>query len=136
ELVPKAVRVAVLVNPANGPSAESTLPEAQKAARTIGLQLHLVNASTSREIVSAFAILACERPDALFVAGDAFFSSRRVQIATLAARDGIPAAYANRDHVAVGGLMSYGTDTLDRLRGLGWVAETAQAAFLRGWRGM
>jgi putative tryptophan/tyrosine transport system substrate-binding protein len=119
ELVPKAVRIAVLVNPANGPSAESTLREVQKAARTIGLQLHLVNASTSREIEAAFAILARERPDALFVAGDGFFSSRRVQFATLAARDGIPAAYANRDHVAVGGLMSYGTDTLDRFRQVG-----------------
>jgi putative ABC transport system substrate-binding protein len=119
ELVPKAVRIAVLVNPANGPSAESTSRETQKAAHTIGLQIRILNATTIGEIEAAFAAVARERPDALFVAGDAFFSSRRVQIATLAARDGIPAAYANRDHVAVGGLMSYGTDALDRFRQVG-----------------
>ena len=71
ELVPKAVRVAVLVNPANATSAETTLREVQEAARTIGLQIHVLNASTSREIDAAFAALARERPDALFVAGDA-----------------------------------------------------------------
>ena len=94
ELVPKAVRVAVLVNPANAASAETTLREVQEAARTIGLQIHVLNASTSREIDAAFATLARERPDALFVAADSFFASRRVQFATLAARDRIPAAYA------------------------------------------
>ena len=89
ELVPKAVRVAVLVNPANAPIAETTLRDVQEAARAIGLQIHVLNASTSREIDAAFATLARERPDALFVAPDAFFTSRRVQIATLAARDRI-----------------------------------------------
>ncbi len=87
----------------------------QEAARVIGLQIHVLNASTSREIDAAFATLARERPDALFVAGDAFFNSRRVQFATLAARDRIPAAYADRDIVAAGGLMSYGTDIADML---------------------
>jgi putative tryptophan/tyrosine transport system substrate-binding protein len=108
ELVPKAVRVAVLVNPANPPTAETTLREVQEAARTIGLQIQVLNlnASTSNEIDAAFATLARERPDALFFASDAFFNSRRVQIAILAARDRIPAAYAEREIVAVGGLMS------------------------------
>jgi putative tryptophan/tyrosine transport system substrate-binding protein len=119
ELVPKAVRVAVLVNPANAASAEATLRDVSEAARTMGLQIQVLNASTSREIESAFAILAGERPDALFVAGDAFFNSRRVQLATLAAHHRIPAAYADRDIVAAGGLMSYGTDIADMFRQVG-----------------
>ena len=119
ELVPKAVRVAVLLNPANATSAETTLRGVQEAARIIGLQIHVLNASTSREIDAAFATLARERPDALFVAGDAFFTSRRVQFATLAARDRIPAAYGQRDYVEAGGLMSYGTDIADSFRQVG-----------------
>ena len=91
----------------------------QEAARTIGLQIQVLNASTIGEIDAAFATLARERPDALFVAGDAFFVSRRVQFATLAARDRIPAAYSIRDHVAAGGLMSYGTDIADMFRQVG-----------------
>ena len=91
----------------------------QEAARTIGLQVHVLNASTSNEIDAAFASLARERPDALFVAPDAFFLSRRVQFATLAARERIPAAYALRDFVAAGGLMSYGTNVADRWRQIG-----------------
>ena len=71
DLVPKAVRVAVLVNPANATSAETTLRDVQEAARTIGLQIQVLNASTIREIDAAFATLARERPDALFVAADA-----------------------------------------------------------------
>ena len=111
ELVPKAVRVAVLVNPGNASVAESTLRDVQEAAPTIGLQIQILNASTIGEIDAAFATLARERPDALFVAGDAFFVSRRVQLATLTARDRIPATYSLREHVAAGGLMSYGTDS-------------------------
>ena len=76
DLVPNAVRVAVLVNPANASVAESTLREVQEAAPTIGLQIQILNASTIGEIDAAFATLARERPDALFVAGDAFFVSR------------------------------------------------------------
>jgi putative ABC transport system substrate-binding protein len=117
ELVPKAVRVAVLINPAN--STKLMLREVQEAAPTIGLQIRALNASTSREIDAAFAALASERPDALFVAADAFFTSRRVQIATLAARDRIPAAYAHRDFIASGGLMSYGTDLAGMFRQVG-----------------
>ena len=119
ELVPKAVRVAVLVNPANATAAETTLRDVQEAARAIGLQIHVLNASTIGEIDAAFATLVRERPDALFVAPDGFFTSRRVQFATLAARDRIPAAYANREYVAAGGLMSYGTDIADRYRQIG-----------------
>jgi len=119
ELVPKAVRVAVLLNPANVPPAETTLRQVQEAARAIGLQIQVLNASTSREIDAAFATLAHERPDALFVAPDAFFIGRRVQIATLAARDRIPTAYVGREFVEVGGLMGYGTDLADRLRQTG-----------------
>ena len=119
ELVPKAVRVAMLVNPANAVAAEATLRGVQEAARTIGLQIHIFNAGTSNEIDAAFAALARERFDALFLEGDAFLTSRRVQIATLAARDRIPAAYSIRDFVAAGGLMSYGTDIAERYRQTG-----------------
>ena len=119
DLVPKAVRVAVLVNPANAATAELTLREAQEAAPTIGLQIQILNATTIGEIDAAFATLARERPDALFVAGDAFFLERRVQFATLAARDRIPSTYAARELVAAGGLMSYGTDIADMFHQVG-----------------
>ena len=119
ELVPKAVRVAVLVNPRNASAAESTLRGVQEAAPTIGLQTQILNASTIGEIDAAFATLARERPDALFVAGDAFFLDRRVQFATLTVRDRIPAAYSVREPVAAGGLMSYGLDIADAFRQVG-----------------
>ncbi len=119
ELVPKAVRFAVLVDPANSATAETTLRDVQEAARAIGLQIHVLNASTSREIDAVFANFERERPDALFVTSDGFFSSRRVQLANLAARDRIPAAYATREYVAAGGLMSYGTDLVDSFRQVG-----------------
>ncbi len=85
ELVPKAVRVVVLVNPTNTPSTESTLRDVPEAARAIGLQIQILNASTSREIEAAFATIAHNLADALFVAPDGFFNTRRVQLATLAA---------------------------------------------------
>ncbi len=119
ELVPKAVRVAVLVNPADGPDAETTLRDVQEAARAIGLQIQVLNATTIAEIDLAFASLERERPDALFVGTGAFFGSRRTQLVTLAERDRIPAAYANREVVAAGGLMSYGTDFADSYRQVG-----------------
>jgi putative tryptophan/tyrosine transport system substrate-binding protein len=112
ELVPKAARIAVLVNPANAPSAEATLRDVQEAARAVGLQIQVIRASTSSEIETAFATLVRERADALFVAPDAFFASRGVQFATLAARHGIPASYSSRELVEAGGLMSYGADNL------------------------
>ena len=119
DLVPKAVRIAVLVNPANAPTAEPTLREVQEAAPTIGLQIQILNATTIGEIDAAFASLARERPDALFVAPDTFFTSRGVQFATLTARDRIPASYAVREFVAAGGLMSYGTDFADTSHQIG-----------------
>jgi putative ABC transport system substrate-binding protein len=119
DLVPKAVRVAVLVNPANATNTETTLRGAQEAARAIGLQIQILNATTIGEIDAAFASLARERPDALFNGNDLLFISRRVQLVNLAARDRIPAVYGIRDYVAVGGLMSYGTDPLDRYRQVG-----------------
>jgi ABC-type uncharacterized transport system substrate-binding protein len=119
ELVPKAVRMAVLVNPANASSAESTLRYIPEAARAMGLQSQVLNASSSDEIDAAFATLVRERADALFVAPDSFFNSRRVQFATLTARDRIPAAYSDREIVEAGGLMSYGTDFTDMCRQVG-----------------
>jgi putative ABC transport system substrate-binding protein len=119
DLVPKAVRVAVLVNPANASVIETTIREVQQAAPTLGLQIQILNASTIGEIDAAFATLARERPDALFVAGDGFFSDRRGQLATLTARQGIPATYTNRNYVAAGGLMSYGTDFVDTYHQVG-----------------
>jgi putative tryptophan/tyrosine transport system substrate-binding protein len=119
-LVPKAVRIAVIVNPANTASAETTIRDAQEAARTIGMQIRVLNARTSGEIDAAFATMAREPPDdALFVAPDGFLTSRGVQFATLAARDRIPAAYADRETVVAGGLMSYGTDARDAYRQAG-----------------
>ena len=119
DLVPKAVRFAVLINPANVSSAESTLREVKAAASSIGLQIQLRSATTIGEIDAAFAALAREPPDALFVAPDAFFSGRRVQFATLTARDRIPAVYSNRRYAEVGGLMSYGTDQTEMFRQVG-----------------
>jgi putative ABC transport system substrate-binding protein len=119
ELVPKAVRVALLVNPTNTASAEPTLRNVPEAARAIGLQIRVLKASTSADIEAAFATIAIERPDALFVAPDGFFNARRVQLATLAAHHRIPAAYPTREVVEIGGLMSYGTDLLDMYRQVG-----------------
>jgi len=119
ELVPKAVRIAVLVNPTNTPSTEAALRDIPAAARALGLQIQLLNASTSREIEAAFATLVRDRADALFVAPDAFFNSRGVQFATLAAAHRVPAAYALREYVVAGGLMSYATDNVDMWRQVG-----------------
>jgi putative ABC transport system substrate-binding protein len=119
DLVPKAARIAVLVNPANAPNTETTLREVQEAAPAIGLKTEILNASTIGEIDAAFASFARDRPDALFVTGDAFFTSRRGQFVVLTARDRIPAAYSNGDFVAAGGLMSYGTDFADTFHQVG-----------------
>ena len=119
DMVPKAVRVAVLLNPSNVVSTEATLHITQEVARAIGVQTEIVNATTIGEIDAAFASFARERPDALFVAPDGFFAGRAVQFATLTARDKIPAAYSERDTVAVGGLMSYGADVADMYRQVG-----------------
>jgi putative tryptophan/tyrosine transport system substrate-binding protein len=119
DLVPKAVRIAVLVNPANASNAEATLREVQEAARAIGLEIVILNASTSREIEAAFATLVRDRADALFVAPDGFFASRRVQFAILASHHRIPASYSIREYVEAGALMSYGPDLVDMFRQVG-----------------
>jgi putative ABC transport system substrate-binding protein len=119
DLLPKAVRVAVLVNPVNAATAKTQLREVQEAAPTMGLQFQILNASTIGEIDAAFATLARERPDALLVAGDAFFLERPVQFAILTARDRIPAIYSARELVAAGGLMSYGTNIADMFQQVG-----------------
>ena len=119
ELVPKAVRIAVLVNPANAPSTEFTLRAVQEAAPAVGLQTQVLNATTIAEIDAVFAGFAREHPDALFLAGDAFFLDRRVQFATLTARDRIPATGNESPFVKAGGLMSYGTDLAETFRQVG-----------------
>jgi ABC-type uncharacterized transport system substrate-binding protein len=119
ELMPAATRVAVLVNPANAAGAETTLREVQAAGRAMGLQIHVLNAGTSREIEAAFATFVRERADALFVGSDAFFNSRRVQLAHLATLHKIPATYAQRQYAEAGGLMSYGTNVADAFRQVG-----------------
>jgi putative ABC transport system substrate-binding protein len=119
ELVPAATRVAVLVNPTNATDTETTLRDVAAAARAIGLQIQLLNASTSREIEAAFAALVHERADALYVGPDGFFNSRRVQLATMAARHMVPATYAGRDYAEAGGLMSYGANVTDAWRQVG-----------------
>jgi putative ABC transport system substrate-binding protein len=119
ELVPTATRIAVLVNPTNATSSESTLRDVEGAARAIGLQIRVLNASTSREIDAAFASFVRERPDALFVGADAFFNSRRVQLVNLASRHAVPASYAAREYADVGGLMSYGTSQTETYRQIG-----------------
>jgi len=119
ELVPKAVRMTVLVNPANAPVAEVMLRDMPEAARALGLQIRVLNASTSREIEAAFATLEHERADALFIAPDGFFTGRSSQFVTLASRDRIPTSCGNREMVEAGLLMSYGTDNLDMFHRVG-----------------
>jgi putative ABC transport system substrate-binding protein len=119
DLVPKAVRIAVLVNLAKASTEEFTLRAVQEAAPTLGLKIQILNASTIGEIDAAFATIARDHSDALLVAPDAFFVSRRVQFITLTARDRIPATYSLRDYVAIGGLMSYGTNLADSFHQVG-----------------
>jgi ABC-type uncharacterized transport system substrate-binding protein len=119
ELVPTATRAAVLVNPASPTSTERTLTDVETAARAMGMQIQVVNASTSRQINAAFAALVRERPDVLFVGGDTFLTSRRVQLATLAARHALPAIYPGREFAEVGGLVSYGSNMVDAHRQIG-----------------
>ena len=119
DLVPKAVRIAVLVNPTNASATEPTLREIREAARVLGLQIAVLKASTSPEIEAAFSALVRDRVDALFVAPDSFFTGRPAQFATLAAHHKVPAAYTQRDFVEAGGLMSYGTDIPGMFRQVG-----------------
>src|SRR5262245_33482816 len=116
ELIPTAARVALLVNPANATSMESTLKDVVPAARVMSLGTKVLNAETSSEINAAFATLVTEKVDALLIAGDAFYSSRRVQLVHLATRYGIPATYSQREFADIGGLRSYGPNFADVFR--------------------
>jgi putative ABC transport system substrate-binding protein len=119
ELVPQIVRVAVLVNPANPSTTETALRDVVPAARAMGLQTQTLEASTSREIDAAFATLAREQSCGLFVSNDPFFTTRRVQVAILAAHRSIPASYGTREFTEVGGLISYGANIPDGWRQAG-----------------
>jgi putative ABC transport system substrate-binding protein len=119
ELVPGAARIGVLINPANTTNAQTTLRDVEPAARTMGLQIRILKASTSSEIEAAFATFVHEPPDALFVGNDAFLTSRKVQLVHLATLHKVPATYALRESVEVGGLMSYGVDVTEALRQVG-----------------
>jgi putative tryptophan/tyrosine transport system substrate-binding protein len=119
ELLPGAVRVAVLVNPADAARAESISQNVEAAAAVLGLQIAVFNASTAGEIDAVFASLARERADALLIGADPFFNSRRVQLATLAARLAIPSASGGRDGTEAGLLVSYGTSVADMYRRVG-----------------
>jgi putative tryptophan/tyrosine transport system substrate-binding protein len=118
-LVPAADRVAVLVNPANVATTETTLRDVEPAARAIGLQIHVFNASTTPEIDAAFAALVRERPDGIFVGLDQFLISRRAQLVNLASRHALPATFPAREFTEIGGLMSYGASITDGYRQLG-----------------
>jgi len=119
EMVPQAARIAVLVNPASAPTTETTLRDVQAAARAMGLQIQVLNASTSREIDAAFATFEHKRPDAVFVGIDVFFNGRRAQLVNLASYHRVPAAFVNRDFAEIGGLMSYGSNIADSWRQVG-----------------
>jgi len=118
-LAPGAVRVAVLVNPAEVAVTEITLRDVEAAARTLGLHIQVFKADTGGEINAAFENIVRERLDALFVAPTAFFVGRRVQVTQLAAFHRLPAAYPVRDFAEVGGLMSYGASGADAYREVG-----------------
>jgi putative ABC transport system substrate-binding protein len=122
EMLPTARRVAVLVNPTNPTNMESTLRDAEPVARGMGLEMRVINASTSGDINAAFATFPQERPDAVFVSIDVFLNSRRVQLANLASRHAIPTTFPFRDCAEAGGLMSYGSDVADAFRQVGTYA--------------
>jgi putative ABC transport system substrate-binding protein len=119
DLIPKAVRIAVFVNPRNVAIAKPILRNVEDAAPTMGVRIQVLNASTVDEIDAAFASFERDPPDAFIVIPDNFFYGRRAQFVTLAARDKIPGAYWDRDIAAAGGLMSYGADLAEACRQAG-----------------
>ena len=116
ELLPKATRIGVLVNPNNVKTTEKTVKDVNAAADPLGLQIEVLNASNGNEIDAAFTTLVSGRVDGLLIGADAFFVSRRVQIAILAARYMVPAIYTVGEYAEAGGLISYGTDVTDSVR--------------------
>ena len=119
ELVPTATIVALLVNPSNAALAESTTRELEEATRTLGLQFHVLHASSERELDAAFATLVQLRAGALVIGADPLFNSRSEQLAALTIRHRVPAIYQFREFVSAGGLMAYGSTVLDTYRPLG-----------------
>lgn len=116
ELVPTAGVVAMLVNPANPTLVETETKEMQQAARTLGVDLHVLNASTEHDFDAAFAKLIELRAGALVIGPDPFFTSRSDQLAALALRHAVPAAYEVREFAVAGGLLSYGADVRESYR--------------------
>ena len=119
DLLPGAVRFAVLVNPKNPDVVQPFIKDVQAAGATIGRQIEVLAASTNRDIDTAFASLVQKRADALLVAPETLFSNRRVQLVTLAAHHRVPAIYPWREPVEIGGLMSYATSIADVFRLVG-----------------
>ena len=118
EVVPTATIMAALLNPAY-PSAETQLRDLQAAARSLGLQLHVLRASNARDVDGAFTTLAQLRAGALVISSDPFFNSRTEQLAALALRHAVPTIFQYREFVAAGGLMSYGGSIMDSYRQAG-----------------
>lgn len=119
ELVPQAARIAVLVSPADASTTESTLRDADAAARALGLQIQVVKADSSREIDVSFETFARARPHAVLVASTPYFIGRRVQLVQLSAFHRLPTIYSVRDFAEVGGLMSYGPHIPEAYRQMG-----------------
>jgi putative ABC transport system substrate-binding protein len=118
ELVPRATIIALLLNPTY-PSAEKQSTDLQAAARTLGLQLHVLHASSERDFDTIFATLAQMRAGALVIGNDPFFNSRSEQLGALSVRHAVPTIFQNREFAAAGGLMSYGTNLADTYRLVG-----------------
>ena len=116
EVIPTATTFALLINPSNPTLAEPTTRDIRASARTLGVQLHVVSATTDNEIDDAFASLANLRAGGLVIGGDQFFSSRIERLASLAVRYAVPAIYLWREFAVAGGLMSYGSETMDAYR--------------------
>jgi putative tryptophan/tyrosine transport system substrate-binding protein len=119
ELVPGAARIALLVEPNNGRITKTTATDMEVAARSMGLQIRVLNANTSEEIDAAFATFTRERPDALFVGTSPLFNARRIQLVHWASYHRLPAAYSGRLWAEIGGLMSYGASVTDAFRPAG-----------------
>jgi putative tryptophan/tyrosine transport system substrate-binding protein len=118
ELVPQAATIGILLNP-TWPLAVSQLRDMQEAAHSVGVQIHILRASSDREIDTAFETASQQRIAALVVAGDAFLNTRRDRVTALATRHAMPAMYSFRDYAVAGGLMSYGIDLPDVYRQVG-----------------
>jgi putative ABC transport system substrate-binding protein len=118
-VLPKAARIAVLINPADAAATHTQLEDIEPAARDMGLQIQIFKADSIAEIDAAFETIGRERPDAVFVTITPFFNGRRVQLAQLAAFHRMPATYGLRDYAEAGGLMSYGSNIVDAYRQVG-----------------